>query len=62
MKYPDELMGELTSLMLETPRCRVSLDQRKLASADGISVVFTRLCPRLWLLRATSRRPAKDEG
>ena len=26
------------------------------------SVVFTRLCPRLWLLRATSRRQAKDGG
>ena len=29
------------------------------ASADVVSVVFTRLCPRLWLLRATSRRQAK---
>jgi|SRR4029453_6705505 hypothetical protein len=28
------------------------------ASADVVSVVFTRLCPRLWLLRATSRRQA----
>jgi hypothetical protein len=26
------------------------------AFADVISVVFTRLCPRLWLLRATSRQ------
>jgi len=29
------------------------------ASADVVSVVFTRPCPRLWLLRATSRRQAK---
>ena len=30
-----------------------------LAFADEFSVVFTRLCPRLWLLRATSRQRSK---
>jgi hypothetical protein len=29
------------------------------ASADEVFVVFTRLCPHLWLLRATSRRQAQ---
>ena len=31
----------------------------QIASTDVVSVVFTRMCPRLWLLRATSRRQAK---
>jgi hypothetical protein len=34
----------------------------QIASADGVSVVFTRLRPRLWLLRANSRPQAKEGG
>ncbi len=47
-----------------TPKIRAwsrhrSVRSTQQASADGVTVVFIRLCPRRWLLRATSRRPAK---
>ena len=44
-------------ITLHTIRFQVRFTEQ--ASADVVSVVFTRMCPRLWLLRATSRQQAK---